>query len=49
MAANDITDVVAHFEFGTRRWAALTGAHPLYGPTVPQTDLAVPMTTKDAA
>jgi len=21
-----------HFEFGTRRWAALTGSAPLFGP-----------------
>jgi zinc D-Ala-D-Ala dipeptidase len=24
-----------HFEYGTRRWAALTGSAPLYGPTQP--------------
>lgn len=24
-----------HFEFGTRRWAALTGSAPLYGPASP--------------
>lgn len=24
-----------HFEYGTRRWAALTGAEPLYGPASP--------------
>ena len=24
-----------HFEFGTRRWAALTGKAPLYGPALP--------------
>jgi len=25
-----------HFEYGTRRWAAITGNMPLYGPTSPQ-------------
>lgn len=24
-----------HFEFGTRRWAAITGGQPLYGPAAP--------------
>ena len=26
-----------HFEFGTRRWAALTGNNPIYGPAHPPT------------
>ena len=25
-----------HFEYGTRRWAAITGNHPLYGPAAPR-------------
>lgn len=29
-----------HFEFGTRRWAALTGNEPLFGPTAPPSPAA---------
>lgn len=28
-----------HFEYGTRRWAALTGNQPIYGPASPVSDL----------